>query len=36
MATEEDLKGAFAYLGSDLSRYTTGQVLSVDGGWLAR
>lgn len=35
MATEEDLKGAFAYLGSDLSLYTTGQVLAVDGGWLA-
>ena len=35
MATEEDLKGAFAFLGSDLSRYVTGQVLAVDGGWLA-
>lgn len=35
MATEEDLKGAFAYLGSGLSRYVTGQVLVVDGGWLA-
>lgn len=35
MATEEDLKGAFAYLGSDLSLYVTGHVLPVDGGWLA-
>lgn len=35
MANEEDLKGAFAYLGSDLSRYVTGHVLGVDGGWLA-
>lgn len=35
MATEDDLRGAFAYLGSDLSRYTTGQILTVDGGWSA-
>lgn len=34
MAVEEDLKGAFAYLGSDLSRYVTGHVLVVDGGWV--
>lgn len=33
MGTEEDLKGAFAYLASDLSRYVTGQNLLVDGGW---
>lgn len=35
MGTEEDLKGAFAYLASDLSQYVTGQNLLVDGGWSA-
>lgn len=33
MATEEDFRGAVAYLASDLSQYVTGQNLTVDGGW---
>jgi len=33
MATEDDFRGAVAYLASGLSDYVTGQVLYVDGGW---
>jgi len=35
MATEEDLCGALVYFATDLSKYVTGQVLIVDGGWTA-
>ena len=33
MASEEDFVGVVAYLCSDLSKYVTGQDISVDGGW---
>ena len=32
----EDLAGAFVYLCSPAAAYVTGQVLTVDGGWMSR
>ena len=33
MGREEDIKGAIAYLASDMSRWVTGTNLVIDGGW---
>lgn len=35
MATENDIRGATAYLASDLSSYVSGEIILVDGGWSA-
>lgn len=33
MATEDDFRGAIAFLATDMSGYVTGQNLLIDGGW---
>lgn len=35
LATSEDLLGAVMYLASEASDFVTGQILFVDGGWVA-
>ena len=36
MATNDDIKGMLVYLASDASKYTTGTVIPIDGGYSAK
>ena len=33
MANKEDFRGGIVYLASDMSKYVSGHILSIDGGW---
>lgn len=33
MAVEDDFRGAITFLSTDMSKYVTGQILFIDGGW---
>ena len=35
LGTPEDVAGVVSFLASEKSEFITGQVISVDGGWLA-
>ena len=35
MMDKSEIIGIILYLSSDLSRYSTGSVFSIDGGWTA-
>jgi NAD(P)-dependent dehydrogenase (short-subunit alcohol dehydrogenase family) len=36
LAVEEDVKGMLVYLASDASKYLTGTVIPLDGGYSAK